>query len=506
MRESGKLRSCPALGTHITNAECGQKRNSQIACTADCPFNPFVPRNYHTLLKLEHELNEEFIDWLTAENPGLVQTLQKRFVEELGAESPTITNLMNWVLFFNKDENSTTVAQRIERALAGSMRNDHRVLLQAMMRTEIRLVEVHRVLDNYLVEAIDLLSSQREPFLILDNAFAGRATRFTALLAWVFPLPHFFRFNGILQMISPIFDKLNPDEVVREIATHMHGPANNEELRRWLAEHCLEFVEALENAHLARYQLMINSMDARVGTAVYSIAKPYEECTETLDRIPEVESDDLTENEVNEDFTEARVWFEANETPPDTTEPANLRAVLGRVIMSHDVWHIQAPGSARFKDFREKFERTMGNCVRFVEESFTDYADYLNEKEISCDPSKAPPRLLQDLPRIRLVFSRSGDTQINRKQTRLVLHFLDEYDRKWLGRPVDALGGLSPEQAAHDEKWRPTLVRMMKQVVRMCDEQNLEKGTNRDVNWMLTELGLAELVFDPPPPRPRPID
>ena len=43
----------------------------------------------------------------------------------------------------------------------------------------------------------------------------------------------------------------------------------------------------------------------------------------------------------------------------------------------------------------------------------------------------------------------------------------------------------------------------MKQRVRDCDEQNLETGRNHDVNWMLCELGLSEILFDPPPKRPR---
>jgi hypothetical protein len=43
----------------------------------------------------------------------------------------------------------------------------------------------------------------------------------------------------------------------------------------------------------------------------------------------------------------------------------------------------------------------------------------------------------------------------------------------------------------------------MKQRVTRCDLDNLEKGESKDVNWMLRELGLTEILFDPPPKRPR---
>jgi hypothetical protein len=41
----------------------------------------------------------------------------------------------------------------------------------------------------------------------------------------------------------------------------------------------------------------------------------------------------------------------------------------------------------------------------------------------------------------------------------------------------------------------------MKSRVRGCDERNLEAGSHHDVNWMLRELGLDEIVFEPPPLR-----
>jgi hypothetical protein len=74
-------------------------------------------------------------------------------------------------------------------------------------------------------------------------------------------------------------------------------------------------------------------------------------------------------------------------------------------------------------------------------------------------------------------------------------------DRAWLDQPVEALDGLSPRAAASRPALRPKLIRLMKSRVRGCDERNLQTGSTHDVNWMLRELGLDEILFEPPPKR-----
>jgi hypothetical protein len=43
----------------------------------------------------------------------------------------------------------------------------------------------------------------------------------------------------------------------------------------------------------------------------------------------------------------------------------------------------------------------------------------------------------------------------------------------------------------------------MKFWISQTDRRNLETGRNDDTNWMVRELGLTEILFEPPPPRPR---
>ena len=63
---------------------------------------------------------------------------------------------------------------------------------------------------------------------------------------------------------------------------------------------------------------------------------------------------------------------------------------------------------------------------------------------------------------------------------------------------------MTPREAAKDPTQRPRLIRLMKTRIRDLDQRNLKDGRQDSLDWMLQELGLGELMFDPPPPRARP--
>jgi hypothetical protein len=64
MSKSSKLRPCPALGRDISPADCGEPRQSRLACPADCPHNPFGPAHYSQLLEIEDRLDTKSLERL----------------------------------------------------------------------------------------------------------------------------------------------------------------------------------------------------------------------------------------------------------------------------------------------------------------------------------------------------------------------------------------------------------------------------------------------------------
>jgi hypothetical protein len=72
-----------------------------------------------------------------------------------------------------------------------------------------------------------------------------------------------------------------------------------------------------------------------------------------------------------------------------------------------------------------------------------------------------------------------------------------------LDEPIPTLDNMTPRAAASNPALRPQLVRWMKFWISQTDHRNLETGRNDDTNWMVHELGLTEILFEPPPLRPR---
>ncbi|MEW6302669.1 MAG: hypothetical protein AB1705_04310 [Verrucomicrobiota bacterium] len=499
MSKAAKKRSCPAVGREISSAECGENRNTRYACPAGCPHNPFAPANYDQLLGIEDEVIAKVLERLAQTAPDR-SALERGLTSVHRSDAMLATQtLVVWRFFLQTGPDGLTGAQRWERAGFGRMRNDERALLRAQMRMRVTLFEVRRVLDAERTEAVDLFDPGSAPFIIQDRGLARISVRFGAQIGWVYDMPHFHRLSGVALSI-PEIDDLEPAEVVTEIVRHLGGPSDGPGLRRWLAEHMVRFQKALRAVGEERTRLMFANIDGKFGKAVYELKRPFAECRDLLDQHPDVAEDDLSELEANEGFAQARVWF----VPPDDTNfamPAGGRAVLGRVLLGMSHWRLEAFGEERTSALRSAFEQAMGTHVQFVKQRLDNFGASMSEKYPKPDPALLPPRLLENVQQIQLVSSRLPAPLAPKSEEEMHQDLLTSEGRAWLDRAIPGLDGRTPREAACDPALRPRLVRMMKSRVRKCDADNLQTGSSQDVNWMLRELGLNEILFDPPPPR-----
>ena len=499
MSKSGKRRMCPAAGREISSAECGEGRGSRFTCPAHCGFSPLAPANYSQLLELEEELDRlslARLDEDSADRPELAgemrRTTRSRSPHALHAQ-------IVWRFLFQTDANGRTCAQRWEQAGFPGLKNDTRVLMRAKMKLRVALLEVHRVLDDEQVEVVDLLETQPRPFIVQDRGFASSAARFATGLTWTYPLPHYQRMFGSA-ILLPEISGFDPEEIVREIARHLGGPVEEQPLRRWLAEHFERFNEALTAVGLERRRMMFANIDAKFGKAVYELKAPFATCCEALDGEPDVDVDDLNDGEQREGFADARVWFANHEDADLARRPTpDGQAILGRVLLGQSHWRLEAMGAEKLAVLRRRFERHMGGQVRFSGERLDDFGKTLAEKDPRPDLSLVPPRLLENPNKILLSTSRLPKPLTPRSTAEMEMDAVAAMDLEFLNHAVPALDGRTPREAARDPKLRPKLIRLMKDRVRQCDERNLDNGSNHDTNWMLRELGLNEILFDPPP-------
>jgi hypothetical protein len=500
MSKASKRRPCPALGRDISVLECGQQRLSVLACPADCPHNPFTPANYSQLLEIEERLDHKSVEQLTL--------LPDRAAIERGVAAATrrginATNaFFLWNLFFAKDAAGTTVIQRWEKGGWGDLKNDERVLLRAKTQMRVALLEVHRVFAGGRVEAVDLLSPEPATLVLQDRNLAGMAARFATLLAWVYPLPHYWRLCGAA-VNMPEVAQLPAREIIEEIARHLGGSLTERELRRWLAEHFTRVADALEAVGRLRWQQALAGIDAKHGKAVYELRAAFAPCRDRLDALPDVAAGDLSDQEMDEGFAEARDWFDPSPNVEHLTT-SDGRMMLGRVLLGQSHWRLEAFGAEKLARLRRQFEAHLGDLVRFQGERLDDLGARMSAKQPAVDASLVPPRLLENPEKLGFASSRVPVPAAGASPKEATAQLMREADRAFLDQTIPALENRTPRAAAHDPALRPRLIELVKRRVRSHDEQNLRTGRSDDINWLLRELELHEINFDPPPWRPPP--
>ena len=180
------------------------------------------------------------------------------------------------------------------------------------------------------------------------------------------------------------------------------------------------------------------------------------------------------------------------------------RPVLGRVLMGQSHWRVEAMTASRFAKLRERFEARLGERVKFTGERLDDLGAQMAGKEAPFDKSLVPPRLLEHPQQIQLTSSRVPEPPRGRSPDDLAAELFAAQYRAFADENIPLLDHRTPREAARDPALRPKLVNLLKVRIRDLDQKNLETGRADDINWLLRDLSLDEIIFEPPPPRPRP--
>jgi hypothetical protein len=499
--KKNKLRACPAAGRTIEAFECALGRHTTYSCPESCEFNHFSVAHYDQYGEIERAADKKLIEWAAenvADKSRFEVDLQSRMLKDM---HNSFFHFFAWHLFYRRDENGGTCLAKWAKSNFTGLNADERIAMRGRLQMRPAIMEVHRVIDDRRMEVVDLLDPGRQPFIIVDRTLASIAVRFGIYAAHVYPTPHFFRVFGAC-LVFPELPPFESEEITREIVAHLGGSLDASGLRQWLAEHFEQFEEALHAVGLARRRLMFENLDAQFGKAVYELVGSLDECLDRLQTVPQVEDDPLTPIEEDEGFIEGRVWFAAADDPEH--DRLGKGATLGRILLHKTHWRLEAIGAERLARFRQRFESLMNGLVRFSGERRDNLAAQMKLRDPDYDTTLVPPALLKNPQQIVTSASRVSAPPDPVSQEEFMSKFLHEQDQKFLDDNVPALDGHTPRRAAADPALRPKLLRLMKERVRGVDKRNLETGRDDDINWMLRELNLDEILFEPPPKRPRP--
>ena len=371
------------------------------------------------------------------------------------------------------------------------------------MRCARRLLEVHRIVDEQTIEGVDLLDGA--PLRIIDRANAAAVARYSALLVWVYPMPHYDRSSGGALFI-PDVQEMAPEEVVREIVHHLGGPSDGPGERAWLAEHFARTCEALGAVQLARRQDTISAMDANYTKTDYGVRQSARLCSK-LARRKDVIEESLGREEEAQGFEREFVWLKDEPAPepgqlalPLTAEPrvAAGPLVLGRVIVGRERVRIEAMTQARHQELRARFERLAAGQAEFLGERRDDLgAQTFARSAPAFDAALVPPRLRENPQHLSLTSQRL--TRVEAESELPLLEALRHQYATFIDEPLPWLDGRTPRAAAADPALRPRLVSLMKNHIRDADQRRRREGLDLDLNPLLAELELHELISEPPP-------
>jgi hypothetical protein len=494
------MRECPAAGRPIEAFECAEGRHTTYACPEPCPFNVFATTNYQKFQAIEHSADQKFFAWVMEHAADRTQF--EADMRRLVGDQPSAGyfHRVAWHGVYRVGPGGETCLGAWAKAGFPGLAADERVVMRSRMRMQPGMLEVHRVLDDKRIEVMDLLDPERGSFVIVDGGFARQVVRFEVYSGHTIPLPHYTRLLGTCVLV-PNFHPLAPEEVIQELIRHLGGPGDNPGRRVWLAEHYEKFDKALEAVALGRRRAMFDALDGQFGKAAYALAQPAAECMKQLATVPEIADDPLTEAERQEGFTEGRVWFAGS--ADREKQHAGDGAVIGRILISLGHWRLEAVGGDRLARFRERFEQLMGQRVTFKGERRDDLGARLRMNEPKFDPALVPPTLLRDTPKLEVTSSRVAVPPGTVPDDAAAAGIINDRQQGILDEPIPALENKTPRAAASDPALRPKLIRWIKFWISNTDRRNLETGRKDDTNWMVQELGLTEILFEPPPPRPR---
>jgi hypothetical protein len=478
-------RHCPSLGKIITPATCASGRNSQIACTQDCPHNPFNPENYEGIYqKVEGEVVKK-LSFELYQDPSF-KFLQRIKKAVFGNDQFLANALHAWHI-----HGEDRCKKWLEQGTFEKWKNDEIIMARSLDTIRGAVVEIQGTLDDRRTLARDLLRPDEPPFVLIDMSTAAKSCRFDVFLTWIYEIPGgLFRLSGVAIKLTDC-GTTPYSEALAILLRHLGAPDSAPE--KWILEHIMlvsEAYHATQSARLARqYEIsdivfsvnhcQIGKKGSHPGTAIVKklvdklLSDPLVVDDGPGDPGPILRATLLTTSALDHDVNDS--VGSINVFPDGKIE----LACNGR------------KQSARLLDFMKKMEPSLV----VLDETTNDFSAEMLQEIPHWDPDLVPPALLESVSEISLLSKRIA-TGSGRDPMQAGL---ESSFKNFADISIPALDNRTPRDAASDPILRPRLIDQMKRQVNMVDHERSSKGVNFDINPLLEELGLHEIIHRPAP-------
>lgn len=505
-------RPCPAIsGGVISPAECGVRRVSQLACPADCVFNPFGRVGYDLWLKVDAEWTRKAADYVLQHlGAAEVRNRLRRFtIAVADQEAATEFALFNTVylsLFVLPTAAGRPLAAEWEVEGWAGLNNDERIMMEHRRRMRPTVVEIQQVLDAQSVRCVDVFAADPQPFVVFDRGIAARGVRFSRIFTWLAHYPHFSRVGGNAIEIPARIWTAWRDEVQARFRQAAASRADLP-LGEFMAENVVECCHLATALARAYQRKVFDQLDLNHCVVKYQLTGPPEAVEQALLARSEFERGSAPDGQ----FAPPQAFFcwlakgesaAMNKPDPAARELGVQTSVDGVELVANVRLYAEhlliETFSARKKDFaRGVVESLLAGHAVFAEEAVENLTQAIRERAAreaavsrvaetaySVTTSPVPPPAAAhpnpvSPPPVAVL------EELAARLRHRYMEFLDE--------PVPTLDGQTPRAAAADPALRGQLLELMKVHLNELDRRNRENRTTVSLDWLLEELGLPEL-------------
>jgi hypothetical protein len=490
-------RPCPALQRDITSKECGSDRQSRIPCPADCPWNPFALQNYPELQLIEKASDAVATLRLQKFMSATRLAAFSAQVHHARHDPLEMESIFRQEYFHRPGPDGLDFISQWEKAGWAGLNNDQRVYYAGHRQIAPMLAEYQGTTGEGKCHLIDLMNPDKPPILSLDLSLSAKLPRFTPVLLWQFPLPHYRRLFGVNLTLHTI-GACTPFEAVQEIVHHLGGPTDQTGLLSWLALHFTRFAKAY-HATLGVYKsTRVQHFDWRTFTSSWDYACPLDTILEGCNAAPLLSAAWPTPTETEAGFP-AVYEIIAPSSDLATFQEKLGANIIGRLLITDGTIECTVLAEDSQNLIRSLIESALAPHLGPIRITVTEAPPAPAFPQIP-DAALVPPRFAGSSTSfcIRLYPEFLDDPETGETAIEQMESHLTEAYRSFVHATPPELGGLTVQAAAARPEHRSSVARLIKAHYHSIDQLLGEKGYAIDIDDLVTGLGFPELIYKQP--------
>ena len=488
-------RVCSGVGGVICSACCGEKRNSEISCGSDCVHSPFSTTGYDLWLKVDAGLVSKCIRCVIS-NYGKVRfegVIHEMSFGDVSFEDMSFKESFTMaagaavynILFVERDKHGKTLADEWESRSWEGLNNDEKVMMRYLKSARVTVIEVQKILNYQAMECIDMFDPERKPFIMFDRSTASNAVRFVKIFSWLTHFPNFSRMAHSGIEITDFIVNEFMDTIKSE--TRKESKKVDFRIKDHLSKNFGKYCRLSTDLALEKRDAMLDNIDAHHCVATYGIEGKASEVGAILEKYPEFRWNDKDPEEDDPADTLYYDWVRTGESKAIEKEmhPAFHHddeslgvGSLANVCFRPDELVIEVISKRKYKFAKKMVIKYFGSLVVLKQEKVVDMAKQLKNKPVG-EVSKKKEK--------------SQGCMSPEDEQKILQVFYENKYKKFIDENIPMIDNKTPRQAAEEPGLRPKLIELMKLHINGLEKMNKRKSVNINIDWVLDELGLAEL-------------